>query len=124
MANKHILVIDDEDAIRQVLKQMLTVEGFRVITAENGQEGLEKLEMMRRPRVILLDLMMPVLDGWGFLRRVRADQRFQAIPVIVTSASGEPRPPGATTMLPKPFGVSKLLNVIRTSFPTPRFFRR
>jgi len=84
-----ILIIDDDEAIRTALQLVLENEGYRVFIAENGQEGLELLENIPRPDVILLDLMMPVLDGWEFLELRKKDLKLASIPVVVISAFNE-----------------------------------
>jgi len=85
----NILVIEDDEAIRETLRMMLELEGYTVATAENGQEGLEKLPTMDTPCLILLDLMMPVMDGWSFAESLRADMTLATIPIVVVTAYSE-----------------------------------
>ena len=80
-----ILVIDDELSIVQMLSAFLQEEGWQVLTASNGQEGLERLANAR-PAVVVSDVMMPVLDGWQLCSRMQADPRYQSIPVVLMSA--------------------------------------
>ena len=84
----HILVIEDEADIRETLQEMLELAGFHVFTAENGQEGLKLLKNVGEPCLILLDLMMPVMNGWEFLERLEKEHRhiLVTIPVTVVSA--------------------------------------
>jgi CheY-like chemotaxis protein len=86
---KPILVIDDDPDLREVIEQLLQLEGYQVVTAENGQAALEQLAHGDgdRPGLILLDLMMPVMDGWEFRHRQADDPRIASIPVIVLSAA-------------------------------------
>jgi CheY-like chemotaxis protein len=80
-----ILVIDDEISIVEMLSAFLEEEGLQVMTAYNGQEGLERLANAR-PAVVVSDVMMPVLDGWELCRRMQADPRYRSIPVVLMSA--------------------------------------
>lgn len=79
---KIILVVEDEDALRMVLKDVLTVEGYEVQEAVNGIEGLE-MALRNHPDLILLDILMPKMDGLEMLKNVRADEWGKRVPVIV-----------------------------------------
>ncbi len=83
-----VLVIEDDVDCLDALVDVLSYDGYRVGTACNGLDAIQKLEAGPRPDVILVDLMMPVMNGWQFLKRLRADERFHTIPVIVLSADG------------------------------------
>ena len=80
-----ILVIEDDPDMRELERTVLACGGHQVIVAENGREGLRALEG-RRPCVILLDLMMPVMDGFEFLAELRQEEAWRQIPVIVVTA--------------------------------------
>jgi two-component system, chemotaxis family, chemotaxis protein CheY len=82
---KCILVVDDEDAIREVVAETLELEGYHVERAHDGQQGLAKLRASR-PDAVILDLMMPVMDGWTFLQQCRNDDECRGTPVLVMSA--------------------------------------
>ena len=82
-----ILIVEDDEAIRESLADMLRDEGFTVASAENGLEALGYLESHGAPCVIVLDLMMPVMSGPQFREKQLADPRFASIPVIVMSAA-------------------------------------
>lgn len=86
MSEKTILIIDDEEDLRDALKLSLELEGYRCYTAANGREGLEALGRISPPSVILLDLMMPVMNGWQFLDELRAHPSLDRIPVVVVTA--------------------------------------
>jgi chemosensory pili system protein ChpA (sensor histidine kinase/response regulator) len=103
-----VLVIDDDEGIRTALAEILELSGYQVATAADGMEGEELLRVGLVPQAIVLDLMMPRMDGWSFLDRLRADPRFHDLPVVVTSAVAGERPRGADACLQKPFDVAQL----------------
>jgi CheY-like chemotaxis protein len=84
-----ILIVEDDQSIRETFKLALEVEGYTVFTASNGKEGLELLPQMPRPCLILLDLMMPVMDGWGFVDALDKSVALASIPVVVVTAFNE-----------------------------------
>ncbi|HLA44246.1 MAG TPA: response regulator, partial [Aggregatilineales bacterium] len=84
--NCPILVVEDNDSTRQIIRDMLVSEGWEVIEAENGRIALERLRTHRRPNLILLDLMMPEMDGFEFLEELRQHKEWQTIPVVVVTA--------------------------------------
>lgn len=88
MENKRILVIEDDANIRDVLKLSLEFEGYKVVCAKNGKEGVELLASTD-PGLILLDLMMPVMNGWEFVDYLKEKNLFSKYPVIVVSAYSE-----------------------------------
>jgi len=111
-----ILVIDDDDEIRQVLAMVLDEAGFRVVTAANGREALERLRGDPRPDVILLDLMMPEMDGYQFRAEQQRHPALRAIPtLIVIAGTVTPRVEalGAEAILPKPVSLRRLVDTIR-----------
>src|SRR4051794_9814888 len=86
-----VLIVEDDEDLREMMAQMLNIEGFSTATASNGREALDYLHSTRRPNVILLDLMMPVMDGWEFRRQQQADPQIAPVPVIVLSALDQRR---------------------------------
>ena len=109
----HILVVDDDRSIREIVQAALEDEDFAVTTATNGREALERIAESR-PDVILLDLNMPVMDGWAFHARVR-DEGLR-IPVVFMTAGQhacvEAARCGAEGCLPKPFGIDELYGAV------------
>jgi CheY-like chemotaxis protein len=101
-----LLIVDDEIAVRDTLTELLGTDGREIVTASDGQEALERLTEVPRPCLILLDLMMPRMNGWEFLERKSADRTIADIPTIVLSGSG--RPAGALHQLCKPVDVERL----------------
>jgi CheY-like chemotaxis protein len=106
-----VLVVEDDQDIREALSDALGAEGYEVQVAENGRAGLEVLRGGCLADVILLDLLMPVMSGWEFRQEQLEDPTLAGIPVIVVSASqpGDARP---DRHLPKPFALDDLLRAI------------
>jgi CheY-like chemotaxis protein len=111
-----VLIVEDDEDLRDMMAQMLTIEGFAAATAANGREALDYLHGTTKPHVILLDLMMPVMDGWEFRRRQQADPELAPLPVIVLSALDPARaaPVDATAFLKKPLDFDRLLELVRS----------
>jgi CheY-like chemotaxis protein len=113
-----VLVVEDDDDVRSALGLALVEEGFRVAGARNGQEALDYLHTHGRPRLILLDLMMPVMTGWQFRDAQRSEPGLATIPVIVLSADGNVKTKAASldvsAVLSKPIDLHVLLNAITT----------
>lgn len=112
-----ILVVDDDPDILEALSEILEAEGFEIRRARNGKEALERLEP-DPPQLILLDLMMPVMDGWEFAQRMRQKPpAVSNIPLIVLSADRNVGPKaqdiGAVGHLAKPFELNDLLEMVR-----------
>jgi CheY-like chemotaxis protein len=110
-----ILVVDDDTAIRDSLSELLEDEGYKVAAVENGQEALDYLRHRGVPCVILLDLMMPVMDGFEFIVAQQADPALAGIPVVVITAAGEAKARGvrATQVLPKPLRADQLIAAVK-----------
>ncbi|HEX7042893.1 MAG TPA: response regulator, partial [Patescibacteria group bacterium] len=85
---KTVLIVEDDKPLLNILKDRLTNENYTVVTAENGKEGLEKLKETP-PDILLLDLMMPVMDGMSMLHHLREIKEFKKLPVIVLTNAGE-----------------------------------
>jgi CheY-like chemotaxis protein len=107
-----ILLVEDDEDIRDSVSELLELEGYRTVTALNGQDALARLKGRWRPCLILLDVMMPVMDGHAFLARMREEAPLADIPVVITSASHRP-PAGASAYVPKPIDVDALLAIVR-----------
>lgn len=99
-----VMLVDDDEDIRTVLAEALQDAGYEVRTVASGREALVELRSGYQPALILLDLMMPAMDGWQFREEQLRDSRLQGIPVVVISAvnPGKALPPG-TALLRKPF---------------------
>jgi CheY-like chemotaxis protein len=110
-----VLLVDDDDAIREALTEILVCEGFPVHPAHNGKEALDWLQRNGGPCVVLLDLMMPVMDGRTFLGIRSADPFLAKIPVLVVSADGccaDVAKHAVAGVLSKPIAVDGLIGAI------------
>src|SRR5690349_20212886 len=105
-----VLIVDDEFATRETLVELLGKDGREIVTAGDGQEALERLTGLPRPCLIVLDLMMPRMNGFEFLRRLSADPSIAEVPTIVLS--GSHLPAAARHQLSKPINVEKLLALV------------
>jgi two-component system, chemotaxis family, chemotaxis protein CheY len=107
---KRVLVVDDDASIRELLSTALADDGYEVVPASNGQDALSVCERWR-PDVIVLDLMMPVMDGWTFAKRLR--EKKHQIPIVVLSAANDlmrhAASLGAADVVGKPFDLDQLL---------------
>lgn len=111
-----VLVVDDEFGIGEVLEAILTDEGYRVVTAINGNHALERLAG-NRVDLVLSDLMMPVMDGAALFKALKADARYARIPFVLMCSLPETtissRIKGYTAFLHKPFKVDDVIDVVR-----------
>jgi CheY-like chemotaxis protein len=111
----YILIVDDDPAIRDVVSDILEMSDYCVKTARNGAEALDEIRI-DRPAAVLLDLMMPVMDGWEFLRRYRCDALVAPAPVVIMSAARDASSVasnlGAQAFLSKPFEIETILDIV------------
>ena len=124
-----LLVVEDDEENQFILHEMLEAQGYVVESALDGESALEKLKGDVLPDVILLDMSMPKMDGWDFLRRKEQDQRLRSIPVVLLTAS----PPqkvrvqemaNVILIIDKPFhpeALIRVLRLLRKSDPPPSF---
>lgn len=103
-----VLVIDDDEGIRTAMAEILELLGYQVAVAADGLEAVAMLKIGLEPRAIVLDMMMPRMDGWTFLSEIRSDPRFRDVPVVVASAVVGECPLGADAWLQKPFDLADL----------------
>lgn len=110
---KTILIVEDDFSIRDTLKMALENEGYSVIEGRNGREGLEKARQNPKPAAILLDMLMPVMNGEEFLATTTHSADLSSIPVIVITGSvGKSKCAGATAILQKPVDLNLLLTAL------------
>ena len=111
-----ILLVEDDDGIRDVLLSLLEDDGYAVVAARNGQEALDVLAAQPLPRLLFLDLMMPTLNGWRLLELMAKDERLAQIPVVVFSAYADAVPASdfalpPVAILTKPVDLDRFLEI-------------
>lgn len=122
MTETRVLTVDDSRTMLDMLRAALTSRGFQVIQAENGKEGLTALQR-EKVDVVISDLNMPVMDGFAFIRALRADPENAGLPVLILTTEtsrdkrDQGRAAGATGWLVKPFDPEKLVQTIRKVCP-------
>jgi len=120
--SKKILVVDDEPDVASLLTLMLKSQGYDVITARDGQEALEKARN-QNPDLILLDVMLPKMDGYKVARMLKFDENFSHIPIILLTAKIQEKDRqtglemGANDYVTKPFDTGSLLSKIKEMLP-------
>jgi DNA-binding response OmpR family regulator len=119
MANKRILVVDDEMQLVDMVKMRLEANGYSVISAYDGQDGLDKARK-ERPDLIILDLMLPKIDGYKVCRMLKFDEKYKNIPIILFTARAQQedeklgKEVGADAYITKPFEPQVLLDKIKS----------
>ena len=116
MAQKTVLLAEDDLEIRDILQDLLEAEGYDVVPASHGRQALEFLQGARGeklPDLVVLDLMMPLVDGHQVLDTMKSDPQLAAIPVVVLSAVARERPVGAAAFLRKPIPLQKFFDTIK-----------
>src|SRR5262245_34864037 len=111
---RRVLVVDDDDSIREMIKLALSSEGYEVVTAPDGAAALALLPRMR-PELVLLDMKMPLMDGWEFARRYHQLPDPKPPIVVLTAAQDAARRAtevGAADYLAKPFAIDQLLDLV------------
>ena len=115
--NGTILLVDDEIEVCRVIRDYLEINNFKVYEAHHGAEALEFLKKIK-PNLIILDVLMPVMDGFGLLKKLKNNRAYMGIPVIMLTVKSEPKNFGkgislqADFYLPKPFKLANLRNFI------------
>jgi CheY-like chemotaxis protein len=110
----HILIVEDNEDSRELLADLLSSQGYPVATAENGEVALRRMRDGDLPALMLLDLTMPVMDGWQLHSVMRADQELNEVPVIIVSAvDGPVVPKGSQGLLPKPIEFELLFAIVK-----------
>lgn len=118
VTGRKVLVIDDEPGIIEIVEANLEGDGFEVISASNGKEGLEKIKS-EQPELVVLDVMMPEMDGWEVLRSLEKDEDTAGLPVIMLTAKAADEDyiygleEGAVEYITKPFLPQELVNRIK-----------
>lgn len=113
-----VLVVEDEEDLREMMREALELSGYTVVTAEDGQDALDKIPGIDRLCLVILDLLMPVMNGWDFFEKFRQRAELSAVPVVVHSSAPGQAPAGVTRVLQKPLMFDRLVSVAR-EFCTP-----
>lgn len=117
---RSVLFVEDDPALRETVTEVLEEEGYQVMSVTNGAEGLQLLENGSQPGLILLDLMMPTMNGWEFYNQLQQQPQHASIPVVVLSAVAEfQRRRGkldVAEILPKPIDISRLLAAVDRAY--------
>jgi CheY-like chemotaxis protein len=108
-----ILVVEDDQDLREMMRDALQLNGYAVVTADDGRDALEKIGAIESPCLVLLDLLMPVMNGWQFIEAMRKRSELAAVPIIIHSSAPGPTPPGVARALQKPLLFDRLLAVVR-----------
>jgi CheY-like chemotaxis protein len=108
-----IVVVDDDLPALDALTELLETDGYQVRQADNGQEALEAMKSSEPPALILLDLSMPVMDGWEFMRRQRLEPSIAHIPVVVITSLVSAVPAEAKALISKPINVNRLMLLVQ-----------
>ncbi len=112
--NHTVLVVEDEQELREMMREALELNGYAVVTAEHGRDALDKLAAIENLCLVILDLLMPVMDGWEFVARLRAQSTLASVPVVVhTSTDTQAVPTGVTRVIQKPLMFDRLLSIVR-----------
>jgi two-component system chemotaxis response regulator CheY len=106
-----VLVVDDDDALREIVAEAIADAGYVVEQAENGRIALDKMRASS-PCLVLLDLMMPVMDGWEVVAEMDGDPALSSVPVCVVTAQDRLPPPRNSCLLKKPVALATLLDTI------------
>jgi DNA-binding response OmpR family regulator len=113
-SDRPILIVEDDEDLREVLTHILESEGLTTLSARNGQEALDILHTQGvSPGLILLDLMMPIMNGWEFREKVDTDTSISDVPVVVMSARSRDDSLNSAAWLEKPLRVDELLNTVQ-----------
>jgi CheY-like chemotaxis protein len=111
--NHTVLVVEDERELREMMQDALELSGYAVVAARDGQEALELLDRIEHVCLVLLDLVMPRMNGWDFYAQLRARATFTEVPVVVHSSSLTSPPVGVSHVLQKPIGFEDLMAVVK-----------
>jgi CheY-like chemotaxis protein len=111
-----VVVVDDDDGVREAIAEVLTLDGYVVHTTGDGDEALRLLASAPRPCVAIVDLLMPRINGWELMRAIAADAALSDIAVICCTAGRDEPPPGCHAVLRKPFSSDELERSVRALF--------
>ena len=108
-----ILIVEDEKELREMMCEALELSGYQVVAAGEGAAALDAIGRIESVCLVLLDLLMPGMNGWDFFKELRARPEYSAVPVVIHSSATSAAPEGATRVLTKPVELTRLLEVVR-----------
>lgn len=117
MTRHTVLLVEDEEDLREIMRDALEQNGYHVVAAEDGQRALDEIPRIEHLCVVLLDLLMPGMNGWDFFEKMRTRPELADVPVIVHSSAPSRAPVGVTRVLQKPLTLDTLLAVVREFCP-------
>lgn len=112
-----VLVVEDEVELREILRDALELHGYTVVAAEDGRAALDALTRIEHLCLVLLDLLMPGMNGWDFFKELKSRPALAEVPVIVHSSAPASAPAGATRVLRKPVQLERLLPIVEEYCP-------
>jgi CheY-like chemotaxis protein len=113
-AIKHtVLVVEDEEDLREMMREALELNGYAVVTAADGRQALAQLSSIEQLCLVLIDLLMPGMNGWDLFQELRRRSEFDHVPVVVYSSVANRAPDGVTRVLQKPLTFVELLSTVR-----------
>ena len=108
-----VLVVEDEEDLREMMRDALELNGYRVATAHDGRQAFDEIARIDELCLVILDLLMPGMNGWDFFAQMRQRAELASVPVVVHSSAPDQAPPGVTRVLKKPLELSRLLSVVQ-----------
>ncbi|MFO0746240.1 MAG: response regulator [Myxococcota bacterium] len=111
--NHTVLVVEDEDDLREMVRDALELSGYEVVTACDGREALAKMAAIENLCLVLLDLLMPVMNGWQLLEEIGRRPELRSVPIVVHSSAPSHVPPGVVRVLQKPVMFEQLIAVVQ-----------
>jgi DNA-binding response OmpR family regulator len=112
-----VFIIEDEEELRETMREALELNGYSVVTAGDGQRALAELSSIQNLGLVILDLVMPGMNGWQFFDEMRKRAQFLSVPVVVYTSLPDRAPSGATRVLKKPASFDRLLSTVREYCP-------
>jgi CheY-like chemotaxis protein len=111
--NHTVLVVEDEEDLREMMREALELNGYAVVTAEDGQQALMRLSGIEQLCLVLIDLLMPGMNGWDLFKELKRRSELVNVPIVVYSSVANRAPTGATRVLQKPLTFGELLSTVR-----------
>jgi CheY-like chemotaxis protein len=108
-----VLVVEDEEDLREMIREALELNGYAVVTAQDGRQALAQLTGIQQLCLVLIDLLMPGMNGWDLFEELRRRSELDHVPVVVYSSVSERAPAGVTRVLKKPLTFGELLSTVR-----------